>query len=338
MVKIECGKIMDALKSVLRLIDKGLDSLSRLGMEVKDKTTLDDGSVVYTVYAGDNDSIVFKVRVSESANPSLVDVECKDDKQNKHASYEEVYPDKIYDAVEKFCKDSYGSDCFVMEEDVSSSFHFQVGLKRVVGGREDSVQLTSICCNHNIQCADMLQDIEDMLTDSNVLECLPENQVACFDVCHGDDCIGVESVESCNPTDNPYLLALRACYVAMNACTAIDLNARGAQARQLSDDCGYIYTSLYSFSIQLGDMCAKEFGSVPSPLSIMLSSECQDVYTDNGFTFADGVAVLTDHLKEFLTSLELIYCEVSHDVKAQIDSWIGFLNRVIYFRFSRTAR
>lgn len=333
MVKVTSGKILDALKSVLRLIDKGLDALSRLGMEVKDKETLDDGSVVYTIYAGDNDSIVFKVRVSESKNSSKVTVECRDDKRGKKAKYEDVDPNKIEDTVQKFCEHAYGVDAFTMESDANSSSKFQVGLKRVAGSKTDSIKLTAICCNQNILCSDMFSDIEDMLTDSSLLESLPENETAYFEVDHQQDCVDVAETNCCPPTENPYLVILEACYAVWNASFAVEFNGIGVDSLKLSDKARDLRFSMGEAMLQFSRLCVEFDGSVPTPMSIMSNTTYPDVDTTKGFSYTSGIQVLINYYKEFIASMELVYCEVAHDVKYMLDSWIreskDYLNRFL---------
>lgn len=333
MVKITSGKILDALKSVLRLIDKGLDALSRLGMEVKDKETLDDGSVVYTIYAGDNDSIVFKVRVSESKDSSRVTVECRDDTRGKKAKYEDVDPNKIEDTVQKFCEHAYGVDAFTMESDVDSSSKFRVGLTRVAGSKTDSVKLTAVCCNQNISCSDMFSDIEDMLTDSDVLDSLPENKTTYFELDHQPDCVEVVETNSCPPTENPYLVLVDACYAGWNASFAVEFNGVGIDSLKLSDRARDVRFNMEEAMLQFSRLCVESTGSVPTPMSIMSHTMYSDIDTTKGFSYTSGIQVLINSYKEFISALELVYCEVTHDVKPLLDSWIreskDYLNRFL---------
>lgn len=338
MKKVMSGKVLDAIKSVLNLIDKGLESLINLGMDVKDRKEQEDGSILYTIYAGNDDSIVFYVKVSESPNSSKVTVECTDKKRHKNDKYENVDPNKVDKVIQKFCEKSYGVDAFAVEEGVKSSIKFQVGLQRVASSKHDDIQMTSIYCNSGVgRYKSIMSSIDSMLDDVEFVDSLPEDEPIVFDVVDNGEDILVEEADECKAVENPYILALAAAYSLLNVCTAVHWNSIGqnfADIHGMSDN--FIY-AIRSQIDSLGEMCVEHCSSIPSPFTIIADGCPSDIQTDTGFTLDLGVVTLQNAIEEYVACLEVIYCSVPHDVGLVLDNWIRDWNlQMNYFLKQRT--
>ena len=329
--KVVGESLLDTFKKVLGLIDKGLDSLAKLGMDVRDKKEI-DGGCIYTVYCGDDDKISFKVKITDSEDDEeMVNVHCKDEKNHKEKKYADVDPNKIEDVIRKFCEECYGVATFA----VNSSCKFSVQLKRVCGSKYDSIQMTAINCSSNISCTQVLADINTLLDSAEIVDKISETPIA-FEVVDDGCDLDVNEISDMpeSSMSESFKSILTEAYKLYSVLLAIHWNSKGEHFNEIHGVSQNYYYNITSQIDALAELCVEYGSAAPSPASIFKTFE-DDIDTTNGFDVDTGYKIISDQVKNYLSCIECFYCNFPHDVQSELDNWIRDWNHEIDFLVAR---
>lgn len=323
MQKVESGVLLNLLAGLIGAVDSALGKLQDIGLEVKDKKEdKKDGSIIYeVVYNDEEEDQIFYVKcIPDRYDDSVCTLRIKDDKQSDVVEKLHCRVEDIDKYIEKYIEDNYGYSSHSREQ-TNSSTKFQATFQRIVGSKDDTIQLTAIRCG--TATADMvLQNVDALLDSSDFVAEIAEEPTSFEIIDDGTDDLDVTPIESLEEDTTPiHRKALIAAYQLYNTLSMCKFNVSGIDRDVVCSMCDYSEYSIRDQIQELSKLHVKQDGYCLSPASIL-----KDIPVDRNTLTVDVTSAMTmiqADLKEYIATLELLYVDYAKGMQNKISQWLS---------------
>lgn len=341
---VQSGLITNLLKSLPKFIGKGIEQVSKMGVNVTESKPVDgnyENGVIFVATGGKGHIIKCKVvPVPELKGRFNFYIKSKDGHQASWPSIkEDQMDDKITEFFDKFYDESFedaedNKDDFNMDEfskedeskqespeappeeqDMNSSKKLYVTLSKVTAGSKISAKVHSVYANYNAVPA--MADMTCLLNDTDFVNSLTEEpQSFCVESCPEE--LTTEEVDSVEPHDpmdcvvqQLYVSILNLQYLGMVYCTPNMSN--------FYDGFNIAYDIMYSVRRMISIFVASGW-KPKNPISLVQLGECVSILS----TDADSIqADIKSCLENIVCTLSLYRPEFSPDIQTVFDELVA---------------
>jgi len=337
---VEAGILNDMknfIKSLSSILLKGFDKLIDIGLSVDDVKKTKEGGFRFLVTTGGGR----KIEVTCNPVKGMSDVfdmlfksqtgESKEYKNVKDTDFTkkitEAIDDMFEEGVEKVIDERDGSD-------VMNSRKLNITLKRVCGSSEDSIQLTAISANYDVNEA--LANLKDLIADDSFIENVEESPKS-FEVVDDGSNLLVSETDPLDCSDcccDGLEKILRRAYITYFNAQCIHWNAKGEDFFELHEYSDSIIYSLKRHIDTIAELCVECNNVVQHPLKLLAG--CND-YLDSyaGFTRDTGYSILVRDLKQFIDVMEFYLCNFSSDIQSTFNEIIREFKAEVNYKLRR---
>lgn len=323
--KVQCGVLTSILKTLGLLSSefaKGINSLWKLGIEAKNAEEKDTPNGKQYIITFDVPSADVKnmIVVFDPKGDSLYDVSYEylpeggsklsdDDKDVKLVSDKDVSK-YIQNLVEGLFGDANVQN---YSEEIKESSKIQLKLQKVQASTGYEIHMTGIVCGTDVGRVESI--IDTLMNDSEFAESVPETEQV-YEVEESENAIEVNPVSSMI-ADNPFVTLLKAAKALKEDLQYIHWNAKGENFQDLHSYTDSTIWSLNGNIDTFAEWSVEYFNEVPHPST--LDYETSLLFTDSGFTADQGFAILRQRLNDYISLIELVYCNFDSDVQSILD-------------------
>lgn len=348
---VQSGVITNLLKSLPKFIGKGIEQVSKMGVNVTESKPVDgnyDNGVIFVATGGKGHTIKCKVvPVPELKGRFNFYIKSKDGHQASWPSIkEDQMDDKITEFFDKFYgesfedaednKDDFNMDEFSKEDesknespeappeeqDMNSSKQLFVKLSRVTAGENISAKVHSVFANYASVPA--MADMTCLLADNDFIQSIPEEPTAyCVTSTPEElttEALTNEKAEGTQPLDpmdcvmqQIYVSLMNLHYLGMRTCTPMMYNYLDGMS--IANDIMYSVRRLISIFVASG-------WEPKNPISFLQNGECVSVLS----TDADSVqSDVKSCLENIVCTLSLYRPDFSPDIQSVFDDIVSTL-------------
>jgi len=222
--------------------------------------------------------------------------------------------------------------------DVDASRELLVTLKRVVGSREDSIELVAINANYSIEAA--LDTLDEVLEDEEILDLIDEEplSLAITDL-DESDMFDVEQIESEEVTQDSSCTInniLSAVSIFANNILMIHWNAKGDDFSTIHNLTDSWYWSARNDLDTIGELSVELCGSAPNPA--MSLDDVALLQSNTEYTIDDVYVVVAAQMDSLITTLETYYVNFDHDVQSTLDNIIRYWKKERDYKVFRVLK
>lgn len=303
------------LKTISDALVRGIDTLIDWGIKVSDGEEV-DGVVSYTIVTPGGNTA--KVTLTPVMNKSDVwNVQVKANKSGKSQTYRNVKDADVDDAIGKGVSKLFGENL----DEVKSTKRLNVTLQRICSNRGDTINLTSVSANYNASQA--LDDLTTILSEDAFADTITETPTS-FEIVDEGDSFDVTPTD-CSPQVDPcYMFTeiMSAAYKLFHNIQCIHWNAKGNNFHLLHNTLNdYYYTINYQID-NAAEWCVEFCGWAPHPSSLISRADEWNSIVAAGFTAEAGFDLIRTCIQDYVSTLELYYCNLDHDIQSVLDEWI----------------
>lgn len=332
---VKAGLLSDILNTFKKLSGKlanFLDSITVKGnIKIGDVKKNSDGSISYTLEASD-DSKLYAVTKPIKDKPGFLYIKVYTEDKKKYKEFEVVHESKIEDAFNKASNELLGLDLIEWglsknsEDDVESSKHIHVKLRKVTSNTSTRIQLKAIKANYDI--SEAYSDAMNVIQDDETCNLLGD-QDTCFDIAVLPDsyeiCIGEDfSVQDCARK----LFANT--YALLQVFQHVHWNSYGEDFLTLHNYCNDKISYLNWQVDTYAEIWSEVHGYVDVPSTTLQYADivCPSITAYTGYT---GFRYLEKTIHSYIDHINAMYVNFPRDVQSELDSTIRYWNKEVNY-------
>lgn len=207
----------------------------------------------------------------------------------------------------------------------------QVKLRRITASASIDVEMVAVNANYSPLAA--LSDIATVMSNDEFAEAIPESG-ACYEIADNGEDYTVTEIEEVPSCGDQLLMMIKAAYTALHTMQYVHWNASGEEF-----DKTHYTTNDFIWRIQqqidtLAEWLVVDCGHIPHPDTFACvdgKAQCESYE----FKLNADLETVFNALKCYLASLEVFYCNMSHDRQNLIDVWIREWRHECEYRIQR---
>lgn len=318
--KVTAGTVSDVInlfKNVSNALVNSINKLVDWGLKISDAEEADG---VYSYSISTEGGNVAKVKLTPVMNKDGVfNVEVKAKKGGKSVKYRNIKAEDIDDTISDSVNELFQED--ISEKSTKASRKLKVTLKRVCSSRGDTINLTAVQANYS--ASEALNDLTTILSDDTFADTITTEPTS-FEIIDEGDSFDV-NVTECSPEVDPaYIFTemMTAAYTLLYNVQCVHWNAKGYNFHTLHNILNdYYYTINYQIDTA-AEWCVEFSGWAPHPSSLLFPDCEWGSVIPAGFTAESGFDIIRTSIQDYVSTLELYYCNVDHDIQSVLDEWI----------------
>ena len=324
-VSVNSGKVLDLAKKALDTLFKGLDRCIR-DIENNQKYDLhktDEGDVeedgvpgkYYVFEVGDQGQLLEVTMFPIEDNEDSYMIRIEGDNLEKFEKGP-VKHSEIEKYVTDYC-DKYNLGAIEEGVDAYGSKKLSVTFERVSGSTEDVINLVAIGASTEYAPTKALDLIDEVLSDSNFTDSIPEEPQSYEIVEIDENELDVNPIDSVDTTGTFEKLLAAAVELRENI-QSIMWGAKGERMKDLKEICDSIRWDIESQTEHLGRYSVQYDHIVPNTLNYKYTA----IDSCAGFDYTSGLAAMKGLLSSYIDAIECFYPNVDHVVQKNLDDWL----------------
>lgn len=325
MENIQCGLLADIgkfLKSISDRIFKAFDKLNDLGILTEDVEKTSDGGFAGKIVSSNDRSKVIEWKILPESEPGRYSIYFKAPGKVEGAISEEfnrVLEKEIYNCFVIAIKALYNES---PEDWVEASI--KVGLKRIVGTDEDSVELCGVFADTTVQ---NINDALNGILVEDFAVTIPEEETWYAITDCGDE-YDVTQCEAVAPDPAQSLLeCLSEAFQCLSTFQAVHWNAVGKDFFTLHEKLDEYIETIQSNIDELAEMYKQMHKVIPSPATFYKSGKIIETNSETGFDITSGFGVVRDVIVVYCMTLACYYCNLPSDMQSKFDEFLSYWNK-----------
>ena len=318
--KVAASTISDVitlLKSVSDALVNSLDKLVDWGLKLSDPEEVDG---VYSYDISTPGGNVARVKLTSVMNKEDVfHVEIKSKKNGKSVEYRNIKAKDVNDAISDGVEELFQEK--VSKDAANASRKLKVTLKRVCSSRGDTINLTAVETNYS--ACEALSDLTTILSEDGFADTITEIPTS-FEIVDEGDSFDVTPTD-CSPQVDlccVFTEIMSAAYKLFHNIQCIHWNAKGSNFNLLHNTLNDYYYTISHQIDNAAEWCVEFCGWAPHPSSLITYSDEWNSIVADGFTGEAGFDLIRTCIQEYISTLELYYCNLDHDIQSVLDEWI----------------
>lgn len=329
------GEVMNVVNKILKGFDKFFERLADVddGDEERIQHNLDTvgGENTYELEIADSDRTMrllqitkgvgedyrvfdFKLRYSDDED----DVVSKTGVKIKNDQYDDKMDDVIF-ALQNELTDNKVEGYESMKP-IKSNSAIKLTLKKVTSSTDTSVELVNVASSYSVD--ETLDAINSLVSDDEFVAALPDNEASTYDLAVCDDGYEVDTCECCEANIGCAISNIIQTLLKLKSTSDfIGWNAVGPEADKLSSKCESLDWTIGYQIKDLAIMSARLTGYAPNPISLYQSID--GCWEERHFNKDEGFKVLIETITEVVNTMDLYWCNFSHEDQQTINSWIS---------------
>lgn len=333
---IMSGTVADAVKVFKGISDALINSLNKLvdwGIKI---SGADESDGVYSYDITTPDGNVARVKETPVMNKDDVfHIEVKAKKGGKTVKYRNIKVEDIESTISDAVKELFEEA--VAKKGANSSKKLKVTLKRVCSSREESINLTAVQANYS--ACEALDDLTAVLSEDEFADTITATPTS-YEIVDSGDSYDVNPID-CSPEIDSLAMftsMLSAGYSLMYNIQCVHWNAKGNNFRELHETLDRYYYSMNYQIDKVAEWCVEFAGSAPHPTTLCVPVCDWGSVITNGFTLESGFDLIRNSICDYVSTLELYYCNLDHDIQSVVDEWIREWRYAANYIITRTLK
>lgn len=208
----------------------------------------------------------------------------------------------------------------------------QAKLRKVMSNKTvKGVELVAVNASYNPMEAHSA--IRTIATTDEFVDSIPA-EGACYNIEDCGDSYKIDEIQEVPACPDQYIMMLRSAYSLKNTLDYIRWNACGADLDDVRCSAGNFHWQIDEQINTIAEWAVVELGSIPHP-DTWMCVDGQPACASFGFMLGVNLETIFRSLECYIASLEIFYCNMSHEKKAVIDRWLQDWKHEAEYRLQR---